>query len=155
MKSVVAFGAALLGALLLCWLITRAPERVGERPWADLWLRLAQVVFVTALLALAALPLRHGWKYELAVALFSLFLTVVAFLPLKNTPFGLNGALHDQAYYTAAVTKFAAFRDNVDIIYKDLPSFYPPLYFYILGRLAAFSRVEPYLMIRYGLLMTT
>lgn len=112
-------------------------------------------LFVGLLIAFFTLPINNSWRSNLAVGVLSLFLTVTVFLTLKNTPYSLNGTGADQRLITAYVTKFATYSSNVDVIYKGLPAFYPPLYFYILGRLGAFFTIEPYKMIKFGLVGVT
>ncbi|MCX6046519.1 MAG: arabinofuranosyltransferase, partial [Chloroflexi bacterium] len=76
-------------------------------------------------------------------------------LVLKNTPFTVGAVTGDQRFYTYSVTKFAAYAGFVDAVYRDLPTFYPPLYYYILGRLAALFQIEPFHIMKTGLLATT
>ncbi|HYN88341.1 MAG TPA: arabinofuranosyltransferase [Ardenticatenaceae bacterium] len=148
------FGLTVLAGVVVWWLVTIAPSSVGERPLLDVWLRVAQVLFGAALAVLYLAPIRPHWRRELAVGVLALFLGVVPVLALKTTPYVLGGVAGEQGVYTAAVTKFAAYGGYVDAIYKDLPSFYPPFYFYLLGRLAAVLEVEPYTLLKYGLVLT-
>jgi len=89
------------------------------------------------------------------VGIVSLFLTATLALVLKNTPFTVGAVTGDQRFYTYFVTKFAAYPGYVDGVYRDLPTFYPPLYYYVLGRLAALLQVEPFHIMKSGLLATT
>jgi galactan 5-O-arabinofuranosyltransferase len=100
------------------------------------------------------LPLPERWQFSLSVAAISIFLTVVAALALKATPFTVGAVGGDQRFYAAYVAKYAHFPTYVDGLYRDLPSFYPPLFFYLLGRLAAWLGVEPVYTMKWGLLVT-
>jgi len=90
-------------------------------------------------------------RADLISFLFGIALVGIVLLGLKNTSYALNGVNGDAGFQTAQVTKFAAYSRSVDFAYKDLPAFYPPLYFYILGRIAALLNIEPYRMMKYGL----
>ncbi|WP_044641469.1 arabinofuranosyltransferase [Risungbinella massiliensis] len=79
--------------------------------------------------------------------LFTLFNVFV----LRNTYFSYSGVESDLEFVTAAITKYANYHTFVDFTYKDLAAFYPPLYFYILGKIAAIIGIEPYQIVRYAL----
>lgn len=87
------------------------------------------------------------------VALFTgLFLCGGAAVLLSGSPFGPLGAVADQGYRTAYLTKFGHTWHLVDYAYKGLPSFYPPLYFWGLGRTGALLGVASWQMLKVGLL---
>jgi len=90
----------------------------------------------------------------LIALLTGLFLCGGATIILSGSAFGPLGAVADQGYRTAYLTKFGHTWGLVDYAYKDLPSFYPPLYFWVLGRLAALLGVAPWRMLKVGLLAT-
>lgn len=146
--------AALL-ALFLYRAISDAPATVSAAPWLEIWLGWILVLFVAGLVTLVALPLSDETRSTLAVAALSLFLTASVALVLKPTPYAINAVSGDQRLYAAYITKFAAYAGNVDMIYKDLPAFYPPLYYYVVGRAAAGMGIEPYHMMKVGLLAST
>lgn len=79
--------------------------------------------------------------------LFTLFNVFV----LRNTYFSYSGVESDLEFVTAAITKYANYHTFVDFTYKDLAAFYPPLYFYVLGKIAAVIGIEPYQIVRYAL----
>ena len=60
----------------------------------------------------------------------------------------------DQRFYAAFVTKLAAQWGYGDAVYAGLPAFYPPLYFWLLARIAGVAAVEPYLTMKTGVLLT-
>jgi len=87
------------------------------------------------------------------LALFTgLFLCSGAAILLNANSFAPLGAVADQSYRTAYLTKFAHHWGLVDYGYKDLPSFYPPLFFWVLGRLGALLGIAPWKMLKVGLL---
>ena len=88
----------------------------------------------------------------LVALLTGLFLCGGAAVMLDANAFGPLGALADQGYRTAYLTKFGHGWGLVDYAYKDLPSFYPPLYFWVLGRLSALLGIAPWQMLKIGTL---
>lgn len=122
--------------------------------WLDIWLQLLLLLFTGGVFAIGAARLSPNRKTVALAALLGLFLFLVVALPLRTTPFAIDGFGGDQRLYTAYVTKFAATAGNVDVIYPDLPAFYPPLYFYVLGRAADWLGIAPYAMLKLGMLAT-
>ncbi len=153
--SLISFSLSALCTLALYFLIEHAPVTIATHPWLDVWLEVALVTLVGLLLLIFALPLRDPLRFELAVGVVSLFLTATLALVLKNTEFTVGAVTGDQRFYTYSVTKFATYAGYVDAVYRDLPTFYPPLYYYILGRLAALFHIEPFHIMKTGLLVTT
>ncbi len=150
-----AVSITVVGMALLYTFVQRTAYIVPEEPWLMMWLELAVLVTGGLLLSLWVL-LRHGaLKFTLSVALVSFFLTFIVLATLQATPYTLDALSGDQGLYTAYVTKFAAYTGNVDVVYANLPAFYPPLYFYLLGRLSAWLHIAPYQMLKFGLLGTT
>src|SRR6476659_6804467 len=87
---------------------------------------------------------------QVLLALAVGFGVLVLGLLLKPNAFAPLGAVADQSYRTAYLTKFAHHWGLVDYAYKDLPSFYPPLFFWVLGRLSALLGVAPWKMLKVG-----
>lgn len=148
-------GITLLAFVILNTFVQQASNRMVSEPWLTIWLELAVVLFVGLLLLLWRMPWQEIYKHVFAIGLLSLLLTFVVLATLKTTPYTLDALSGDQGLYTAYVTKFATYSGNVDAIYADLPAFYPPLYFYVLGRLAAWFQIEPFKLLQVGLLATT
>ncbi len=153
--SLISFSLSALCAVALYAVIEHAPATIATHPWLDVWLEVALVALVGLILLIFVLPLRDPLRFELAVGVVSLFLTATLALVLKNTPFTVGAVTGDQRFYTYSVTKFAAYAGYVDAVYRDLPTFYPPLYYYMLGRLAALFHIEPFHIMKTGLLATT
>lgn len=72
---------------------------------------------------------------------------------LKPTRFGLYAFDADAWFCNAAVTKFATSWAYTDFAYQGLPSFYPPLYFYVLGKLAMLTEGPAFLVWRNALIV--
>jgi len=88
----------------------------------------------------------------LVALLTGLFLCGGAAVLTNSSAFGLLGITADQGYRTAYLTKFGHTWGLVDYAYKGLPSFYPPLYFWVLGHLAGPLGVAPWQMLKVGML---
>ncbi|MEK7424677.1 MAG: arabinofuranosyltransferase [Actinomycetota bacterium] len=69
---------------------------------------------------------------------------------LVGTPFAAGGLGGDQSFRTASVTRFAVTWHLVDFTVADLPAAYPPSYFWLLGRIAALTGIEPWRMLKIG-----
>lgn len=153
-QLLIVFLLAAVIALTGCAFIAAAPTFITEQPLLDVWLRVYLFLFTVALLVIAFLPLRLRLKLDLAVGLLSILTTLVVFHTLKNTPFAIPGVNVDGTFITAAITKFATFATYTDFTYKGLPSFYPPLYYYLFGKAATILNIEPYRMVKVGLVAT-
>ncbi|MCW5876199.1 MAG: arabinofuranosyltransferase [Anaerolineales bacterium] len=129
------------------------PERFGSDPYLGAWARL--IIFVT-LFACAFIFMRiqnEQFKVELVAVLLGVCFSALVFYVLRETSYSFNGIAGDQGFITVQVTKFAYFSKSVDFAYAQLPAFYPPLYFFVLGKIAAALSIEPYKIIKYGLIV--
>ncbi|MEA3351549.1 MAG: arabinofuranosyltransferase [Chloroflexota bacterium] len=136
--------------------MNQAPDDLAVSPVADVWLQVALVVFLVGLITThVAFRNSDALKASLTVGLFSVFMASLPIIMLHGTPYALNGVQGDQSFRTASITKFATTWKYIDFAYKDLPSFYPPLYYYILGRTADIFGLAPYAMSKIGLIATT
>ena len=123
---------AVVGAMAI---VAVAPTAVTGDPTVEVVTQvlLAAAVGVAILvLALRLSPTTTGFLLALATGLF---LCGGAAILLNANDFAPLGAVADQSYRTAYLTKFGHHWGLVDYAYKDLPSFYPPLFFWVLGRL--------------------
>lgn len=91
---------------------------------------------------------KRGW---IAVCLLGFFLTIYLVLIYRNTFFGFNGYFSDSEFMLASITKYATFWKLVDFNYHGLSAFYPPLYFYVEGKIAWLLHIEPYKISRYAM----
>ena len=94
--------------------------------------------------------LRRSWGFELVPAAAGAVAATALIGALAGTPYGPGGLGGDQTFRTAAVTRFADSWHNADFTAKGLPTFYPPAYFWVLGRSAAWFGVEPWRMLKVG-----
>lgn len=143
-----------IAVYLMRKLIMLAPEITGVRPIVDVWLRLLLISMAVSIVFVYYFVKNNRLKNHLTVGLLSIFFTTSVLLILKNTPYSFGGTTGDPGFHIAYITKFAFANNFVDFYYKDLPSFYPPLYFYILGKLATLFDIAPYAMLKIGLVIT-
>jgi galactan 5-O-arabinofuranosyltransferase len=141
-------------AVLLYGIIENAPAEIATRPYWDMWAMMGVVAFVGWLVVAFALPIATDSKFRLAVVGLSLFMVGMIALALKDTPYPFDAVEADQRFYAAFVTKLATQWGYGDVVYEHLPAFYPPLYFWILGRVAAIANLEPYTTLKIGVLLT-
>ena len=73
---------------------------------------------------------------------------------LSGSSFPPIGIALDQGFRTASITKYAHSVALVDFAYKGLPPYYPPLFFWVLGRLAAWTDTNAYEALKVGVLLT-
>jgi len=91
---------------------------------------------------------RKQWYWLLVTAVY--FVVFYALL-FKGTDYGMNGHWGDNGNRLALVTKFREFWSPFqDWYYKGLPSFYPPLWLYLQGKLAWLFGIEGYASIKAG-----
>lgn len=110
-------------------------------------------LFVTAVAVTAVwLARRAGrtWDADLVPALVGAFASLVVIVTLHGTPYSLLGIGGDQIFRSEIVTRFADTWHLDDYAYKGLPSYYAPLYFWVLGRAAAIAGIAPFHMIKFG-----
>jgi len=149
---VLVFIVGILALILVRVLVDLLPPESGREPYLGAWLRL----WVFAIFMMCALVIYRVKDQELMGQLLALFLGLffagLVMLTLRDTSFSFNGVSGDQGLLTAQVTKFASYPGPVDFAYKDLPPFYPPLALFVLGKIAAIFGIEPYRMLKYGLI---
>ena len=143
-------GTGLVVAFL--WLvIARAAPVNAQTPWLNVWLQLLLVGLTGAILLLFTRPFSPQRRTDLLLIALGLFFFVGLALRLKNTPFTVGGINGDARFYTTYVTKMAAYGGYGDMFYRDLPAYYPPLYYFILGRVADWFNLEPFRVMKFGL----
>lgn len=141
------------GILGVRYLVGLGGDMVGLRPIVDVWLRVALLFFVLALGGIYWLVRDDTLREYGIVGVVSIFFVTVVLLLLRNTPYSFGGAKGDPGFHIAYITKFISTTKFVDFYYKDLPSFYPPLYFYLLGKLAFLLHFPSYAMPKIGLVL--
>ncbi|MEM7531633.1 MAG: arabinofuranosyltransferase [Chloroflexota bacterium] len=152
------FLLSLLSLVICGWLlhqtIMAAPTSIMQSPSLDIWIELAAIAIIGGSLGILYLRINERLRGIIILSLFSLFLLGILSLVLKETSYPFGGLGGDQRFYAAYVTKLATYGSHVDVMYRDLLTFYPPLYYALLGRGAALMDIEPYEMLKYGLLVT-
>lgn len=93
----------------------------------------------------------HG-RHAVTVYAFGVGIAFLFTVLFHGTPFGLNSYFGDQHYILAAITKYRYTASWVDFSYAHLVSYYPPLYFYVLGRAAWLLHIPAYHMFKLGFL---
>lgn len=87
-------------------------------------------------------------REAIAVYSFGVMLASLLTVLFHGTPFGLNAYQGDQHYILAAITKYRTFSTWTDFNYAHLATYYPPLYFYVLGKLSWLLHIQPYHMVK-------
>lgn len=152
----IAVALGIVATLAVVAAVLVAPTAETDNPTADVVTQVLLAVLVGIGLVVSLVvfgrrlsPTAVGF---LVALLTGLFLYGGAAIELNANAFGPIGATLDQGYRTAYVTKFNHTWHLVDYAYKDLPSFYPPLYFWVLGRLSAVLGIAAWHMIKVGML---
>lgn len=91
------------------------------------------------------------WAPGLAVVV-GLLLAAGGAWVLRRSPFPPNGYGGDEGFRLASVLRDARHLFPSDFAYKGLPAFYPPLYFFVLGRAVAVTGIAPYEALKLGTL---
>ena len=142
-----------IGAIVVAVaIVAAAPKAVEGNPTVEV---VTQVLLALAIgfgVFVVALRLSPNATGFLVALLTGLFLCGGAAILLNATPFAPLGAVADQSYRTAYLTKLAHHWTFVDYDYKGLPSFYPPLFFWVLGRTSALLGIAAWKMLKIGTL---
>jgi galactan 5-O-arabinofuranosyltransferase len=96
----------------------------------------------------------RAWGADLVPALLGGIGALTLVGSLNGTPYAPGGLNGDQTFRTAAITRFAESWHNADFTFQGLPSFYAPAYFWVYGRFADLSGVEPWRMVKLGTVVT-
>ncbi len=114
--------------------------------WLDAW----SIAFVAALVVVWNGRIFARFRIRALLILLSLYGLVTTNLILANTPFPPNAFWGDQQFRQAMILKFTAFALPMDFYYKDLPVFYPPLYYFLLSLYSRVFSVETFKMLKTG-----
>jgi len=127
-----------------------SPEHTHDILTARLWILLCLGGGGTLLYALRKRP-AVAWA---GVALVSAYFVVLYGLLFRGTEYGMNGHWGDNGNRLAEICKMMAY-DSLfqDWYLKDLPSFYPPMWFWLMGLYAKALSIEAYQTIKYGYLL--
>jgi galactan 5-O-arabinofuranosyltransferase len=122
--------------------------------------RYALEVFVVVAVGLGALATwwgarsGHTWDADLIPALAGAIGAFTLLAVLHGTPWGPGGLDGDAGFRTEFVTRLADSWTAADYTYRGLPAFYPPAYFWVLGRVADVLELEPWRIIKYGTIVS-
>lgn len=95
-----------------------------------------------------------GHREAISVGVFAVLLSTLLIILFFVTPFGLGSYLGDQQYILAAIEKYTISWSWVDFSYAHMATYYPPLYFYVLGKAAWLLHLPPYSMAKSGFVVT-
>ncbi|GIG91338.1 arabinofuranosyltransferase [Plantactinospora endophytica] len=145
--------AAAVGIVVL---VTEAlAQAAGFNPYSgrvQYGLRAAPIV-VAALAVWAVWWARRrgrSWDADLLPALFGGLGALTVVVGLHGTPYDLHALDGDQMFRAEAITRFADSWWGGDYFYRDLPAYYAPAYFWVLGRVADLAGLPPWWMLKYG-----
>ncbi|MDH4158264.1 MAG: arabinofuranosyltransferase [candidate division Zixibacteria bacterium] len=114
--------------------------------WLDFW----ALLFYFAIVLIWCSSVSWRVKSSLCIICLSLWGFVAVALMFDGTPFSINGFAGDQKLRLAMVMKYYAFGFFSDMYYKDLPSFYPPIYYFLLSLYSRLFSVETFKMLKVG-----
>ncbi|MBN2227634.1 MAG: arabinofuranosyltransferase [candidate division Zixibacteria bacterium] len=153
LPAVVTAVLLLFGVLLFLYAL---PEKdfsdellITDCIWLDAW----ALAFFLVVVAVWMSGVSRKAKSRLLIGLFSWYGFLVVCLVLDGTPFGINAYWGDQKFRTAMILKFVSFFGWPDFYYRDLPSFYPPVYYFLLSLYARVFSVEAFKMIKIGTML--
>lgn len=144
-------GAALgvLGAAVVTWVVVSVilPAPAPVPTSTSTMIITLSVVVILALWVAADTAHRRGGRFTLVshgIRLLALQLAAVVPVAawLRGTGRYLNGIQGDQLFRLALAEKYSAYWTPVDTYFSDLPSFYPGLWFWGLGRMSAVTGLE-------------
>jgi hypothetical protein len=125
---------------------------VGTR--LSVTLSLMVLMFVAGLTGIVLSPMSHRWKFPVMMGYIGVFQSLWVGALLQPTPFSLYAYYGDASFIAASIVKYMTFHGFVDFSYRDLPAFYPPLYFWVVGKLAVLLGIDPISAPKFGMLFT-
>lgn len=129
-------------------------HKLPEYPLGDLLPYLIVAVVALGMLAITWLSAGKAHLYARLTHLFSLGVGLSVVAVWGKLEFGPNGVLGDSWFSATMIAKFKHFAGNTDFVYQELHSFYPPLYHWLLGKLAWLTGAEPWTMLNVGMTLT-
>jgi hypothetical protein len=94
------------------------------------------------------------WSYYLLAHLFALGFGSAVFFMWMPFEYGPGGITSDSWFSSAILVKYKSTWANTDFAYKDLHSFYPSLYQYVVGKFAALTHTPAAKAMKYGFYWT-
>ena len=142
-----------VGAYLFNYSYSDKPYSEDLLIWDAIWLDFWALLFLFSLLVIWHNTSTWKVRAPLLIGLFSIYGFIAMCLFLDGTPFGLNAIWGDQKFRITMILKFMNWYVPGDFFYKDLSSFYPPVYFYLLSIIARVFSFDAYMMIKEGSLL--
>ena len=125
----------------------KSPEKLND--WIQLRIWIILSLFMAILIYYSTL--RRSTKLWSWILTLSFYFVIFYALLYKGTDYGLNGHWGDNGNRMALIAKFREFSSIFqDWYFKDLPSFYPPLWLFLSGKFAWLFGVEGYKTIKLG-----
>lgn len=121
-------------------------QLIRDLIWLDAW----SLFFFLLVAIIWIAKLRWRTKALLYISCFSIYGFITICLIFNGTPFSLNSYWGDQQFRQAMILKFCSFVWPGDFYYKDLPPFYPPVYYFLLSLYARLFSVEAYKTLKIG-----
>jgi hypothetical protein len=129
---------------VVTWLVTTpiavlATRRIGFSPFTErgAFVPLAAAgAFLAVLCALAFWRRTGEWVAAVAAGSFASWLALTLQVALNGTPFGFDGLAGDMGRLSAAATQYTVHLWPTDSIVDGIPSEYPPLFPWLVGRSA-------------------
>jgi len=138
------------GILLFWYSLTRWQTGEYQAVWDIQWLNAWLLVLPAVLFVLWRRRNDARLRSWLILLCFSLWGFVAVSVVFHGTPFSWNGYWGDQKFRQAMILKFMTFLVPRDFYYKDLPPYYPPLYYYLLSWYGRVFSVEYYKLLKIG-----
>ncbi len=117
--------------------LARVDDRAAGLDRTTTWLAAGLVGLVVAAGCLAAPPRRPSWLVALTLLVTCYVATATTLVSLAGTRWGFGGLTSDAGFRTQMVTRYADSAAWSDYSYRDLPAYYPPLWPWLQGRVAA------------------
>ncbi|NOY88284.1 MAG: arabinofuranosyltransferase, partial [FCB group bacterium] len=120
-------------------------EIVKSKLWSLSWILISAIVIYW----------KRDKSYAPALAVFavSAYFVILYGIMFSGTEYGMNGHWGDNGNRLALICKMMAYNSFFQDWYlKDLPSFYPPLWFFIMALYGKLLGIEAYQTIKFGYL---
>ncbi|MDZ4723885.1 MAG: arabinofuranosyltransferase [candidate division Zixibacteria bacterium] len=137
-----------LGLIIWSWPLRIYTEDrlIYDLMWLDAW----GLSFCLATIFVWVSKLSTTTKVYLGLMCLSLYGVVTVSLIFDGTDFPDNSYWGDNKFRLAMILKFATVSAVKDYYYKDLPLFYPPIYYWLLAFFSKLMSIDAYKMMKIG-----
>ncbi len=145
-----------VGFALAFYFLVRAFEGVKFPAYPTQNLLPQTALLLTSLLSIVAMWWWQGrqWSYYFLAHLFAFGFGAATLLAWSSYDYGSGGIGSDAWFSTSILVKYKHQGSNTDFAYKGLHSFYPSLYQYLGGRLAALTHTSAIKAMKYAVYWT-